>query len=152
VLVYGIHYAGNLVYNYKVINNGDTAFNNFTIGSKFDSAEGDEFPQLVRLPLGWSWGAQGEVGTEIIIPPASTKHPQSWQLSVFGQQGTSGYYLKWLTPWDERDEQTSSNQGKPSQASALQFRWKVIPLLCPQSQDNPYTQAPMKCILRVASK
>jgi hypothetical protein len=112
VLVYGIHYAGNLVYNYKVINNGDTPFNNFTIGSKFDSAEDDELPQLVRLPLGWKYGEQGEVGTEIIIPPASTKQPQNWQPSVFGQQGISRFYFEWLTPWDENDE---SNIIKPGQ-------------------------------------
>ena len=56
VLVYGIHYGGNLVYNYMVINNSDTPFSNFTIGSGFDSVENDDYPQLVRLPLGWKEG------------------------------------------------------------------------------------------------
>jgi hypothetical protein len=98
ILVYGIHYGGNLVYNYKVINAGDTLFSTFVIGSGFDSVEDDEYPQLVRLPLSWSWGERGEIGTEIILTSASTKQPPNWQPSVYGQQDTSGYYLKWHIP------------------------------------------------------
>lgn len=99
VLAYGIHYGGNLVYNYKVINNGDIGFNNFTIGSGFDSVEDDEFPQLTRLPLGWAFGRTGETGTAIVLAPASTSQPQNWTSHVFGQQDTDNYYLEWSTPW-----------------------------------------------------
>jgi hypothetical protein len=95
VLVYGIHYGGNLVYNYKVINNGDTRFNNFTIGSGFDSVENFGFPQLTRLPLGWKYGREGETGTAIILAPGSTNQPPYWTSHVFGQQETDKYYLRW---------------------------------------------------------
>lgn len=98
VLVYGIHYGGNLVYNYKVINNGDTPFNSFTVGSYFDSTENSEFPQLTRLPLGWAYGRKGETGTAIILSPASTGQPTSWTSRVYGQQDTSTYYLDWHVP------------------------------------------------------
>jgi hypothetical protein len=96
VLVYGIHYGGNIVYNYKVINNGDTMFNNFTIGSEFYSTNGSEYPQLTRLPLGWSYGREGETGTAIILAPGSTSQPLTWTASVYGQQETDNYYLEWL--------------------------------------------------------
>lgn len=96
VLVYGIHYGGNLVYNYKVINNGDTPFSNFTIGSYFKSEEDGELPQLIRLPLGWIYGRTGETGTAIILAPASTSQPAYWTSRVFGQQDTDHYYLRWL--------------------------------------------------------
>ncbi len=96
VLVYGIHYGGNIVYNYKVINNGDTMFNNFTIGSEFYGADGSEYPQLTRLPLGWTYGETGETGTAIILAPGSTVQPASWTSHVYGQQETDNYYLEWL--------------------------------------------------------
>lgn len=101
VLVYGIHYGGNLVYNYKVVNNGDTPFHYFTIGSEFNSAQDsvnmdDEFPQLTRLPLGWKFGESGAEGTEIVLAPGSTSQPPNWTSSVFGQQETDNYYLNWL--------------------------------------------------------
>jgi len=115
VLVYGIHYGGNLVYNYKVINNSDAAFNNFTIGSGFNSAKNRIYPQLVRLPLGWSYGETGETGTEIVLTPNSTNQPTSWTSSVYGQQEKDNYYLEWLTPWDDKDE---SNIIKPRQTVA----------------------------------
>ena len=112
VLVYGIHHGGNLVYNYKVINNGGIAFNNFTIGSELDSAENEEFPQLTRLPLGWKYGATGEVGTEIILAPGSTSQPTSWKSSVYGQQEIDNYYLEWITPWGSNG---ASNAIRPGQ-------------------------------------
>lgn len=99
VLVYGIHYGGNLVYNYKVINNGNIAFNNFTIGSEFDSVENEAFPQLTRLPLGWKYGETGEVGTKIILAPGSTSQPLNWKSTVYGKQEVDNYYLEWMTPW-----------------------------------------------------
>ena len=95
VLVYGIHYGGNLVYNYKVINNGDTPFQYFTIGSEFYSTDSSEYPQLTRLPLGWSYGETGETGTAILLAPASTGQPAYWTSRVFGQQETDNYYLNW---------------------------------------------------------
>lgn len=101
VLVYGIHYGGNIIYNYKVINNGDTPFSNFMIGSHFDSVEEEEYPQLTRLPLGWSYGRTGETGTAITLAPASTSQPPYWTPQVFGQQEHDNYYLEWSTPRDE---------------------------------------------------
>src|SRR5665647_314830 len=92
VLVYGVHYGGNIVYNYKVINNGDTPFNNFTIGSEFYSTNNSEYPQLTRLPLGWTYGREGETGTAIILAPGSTSQPAYWTSHVFGQQETDNYY------------------------------------------------------------
>lgn len=112
VLVYGIHYGGNLVYNYKVVNNSDAAFNNFTIGSGFDSVKNRLNPQLIRLPLGWKEGEIGEIGTEIVLAPSSTSQPPRWTSSVFGKQGTDKYYLEWLTPWDESDESNIINLGQ----------------------------------------
>lgn len=95
VLVYGIHHGGNIVYNYKVINNGDTPFGYFTIGSHFDSVAEEAYPQLTRLPLGWSYGRVGETGTAIILAPASTSQPPYWTSHVFGQQEADNYYLNW---------------------------------------------------------
>lgn len=115
VLVYGIHHGGNLVYSYKVINNGDTKFNNFTIGSEFDSVENEAFPQLTRLPLGWKYGETGEVGTEIILAPGSTSQPQNWKARVFGKQEASNYYLRWNAP---RGHGSASNAILPGQALA----------------------------------
>jgi hypothetical protein len=95
ILVYGIHYGGNLVYNYKVVNNGDTAFQYFTIGSEFNSTENYELPQLSRRPFGWKYGERGETGTEILLSSASTTQPPSWTSHVFGQQDIGYYYLNW---------------------------------------------------------
>lgn len=110
VLVYGIHYGGNLIYNYKVINNSDTAFNDFTIGSQFDNAENYAFPQLTRLPLGWKYGRVGETGTAIILAPGSTSQPANWTSHVYGQQETDNYYLEWLVPRGD-----GSNDIRPGQ-------------------------------------
>lgn len=115
ILVYGIHYGGNLVYNYKVINNGDTAFNNFTIGNEFDIAENDYFPQLTRLPLGWKYGRVGETGTEIILATSSTSQPSYWEANVHGKQDTSNYFLEWRAPRGPGD---ISNAIQPGQTLA----------------------------------
>lgn len=100
ILVYGIHYGSNIVYNYKVINNGDTPFKYFTIGSYFDSTADEEYPQLTRLPLGWSYGRKGETGTAIILASGSTGQPPCWTSHVFGQQETDNYYLNWWCDGD----------------------------------------------------
>lgn len=113
VLVYGIHYGGNIVYNYKVINNGDTPFNNFTIGSEFDGTDNSESPQLVRLPLGWTYGETGETGTEILLAPVSTSQPANWTSQVYGQQETANYYLEWDVPRGD-----GSNDIQPGQSIA----------------------------------
>jgi hypothetical protein len=115
VLVYGVHYGGNMVYSYKVINNGDTPFNNFTIGSYFKSEEDGELPQLIRLPLGWSYGRTGETGTAIILAPASTSQPPYWTPHVFGQQENDNYYLKWHA---SRGPGDVSNSIRPGQTLA----------------------------------
>lgn len=110
VLVYGIHYGGNIVYNYKVINNGDTPFNNFTIGSEFDSSENSEFPQLLRRPIGWTYGEKGEVGREIILAPGSTNQPPNWKPWMYGHQDTYLCYLEWDIPRGD-----GSNDIRPGQ-------------------------------------
>ena len=115
ILVYGIHHGGNLVYHYKVINNGNTPFNNFTIGSHFDSAENHEYPQLIRLPLGWTYGREGETGTAIILAPGSTSQPSHWIPHVFGQQDAGTYYLEWHAP---RGPDDVSNAIRPGQTLA----------------------------------
>ena len=113
VQVYGIHFGGNLVYNYKVINNGDTPFNNFTIGSNFKHVEDGELPQFYRRPLGWQYGITGETGTEIILAPDSTRQPPNWKSSMLGQQDIDFCYLKWLVPRGD-----GSNDIRPGQSLA----------------------------------
>jgi len=95
VLVYGIHYGGNIIYNYKVINNSERPIRNFVIGYYFDTELGYAYPQLTRLPLGWAYGREGETGTAIILAPASTSQPGNWASRVYGQQDTDNYYLEW---------------------------------------------------------
>lgn len=95
IQVYGIHYGGNIVYNYKVVNTGTKTVIGFVIGNEFDVEENYSFPQLVRLPLGWTYGERGEIGREIILAPGSTSQPQGWQSKVYGQQDISWHYLEW---------------------------------------------------------
>lgn len=95
ILGYGIHFGGNIVYNYKVINGGTKTVIGFVIGNEFDVEENDNFPQLTRLPLGWSYGITGETGTAIILAPASTSQPAGWQSKVYGKQESGLYYLEW---------------------------------------------------------
>lgn len=115
VQVYGIHFGGNLVYNYKVINNSDTPFNNFTIGSNFPHEEDGELPQLYRRPLGWQYGITGETGTEIILAPDSTRQPPNWKTSMVGQQDIDFCYLEWHTL---RGADGVSNAIRPGQTLA----------------------------------
>lgn len=95
ILAYGIHHGGNLVYHYKVVNSGTKTVIGFVIGNEFDIDENYSFPQLLRLPLGWSYGRTGETGTAIILAPGSTSQPQGWQSKVYGQQDSGMYYLEW---------------------------------------------------------
>ena len=95
ILAYGIHHGGNLVYNYKVVNTGTKTVIGFVIGNKFDTDENYSFPQLIRLPLGWSYGITGETGREIILAPGSTSQPTGWQSMVYGQQESGQHYLEW---------------------------------------------------------
>jgi len=95
ILGCGIHYDGNIVYNYKVVNSGTKTVIGFVIGSEFDSEENYSYPQLVRLPLGWSYGITGETGREILLAPGSTNQPTRWQSKVYGQQESGLYYLEW---------------------------------------------------------
>lgn len=95
VLVYGEHQRDNLVYHYTVINNGTAGFNNFTIGSEYDPEQKDTWPELGKLPLGWSYGEKGEIGTEILLDPASTTQPAGWVPSVYGAQDSGFFFLEW---------------------------------------------------------
>ena len=95
IQVYGIHYGGNIVYNYKVVNAGTKTVIRFVIGDEFDVEDNDNFPQLVRLPLGWTYGRTGETGTAIILASGSTSQSQGWQSKVYGQQDSGLYYLEW---------------------------------------------------------
>ena len=94
ILAYGIHYGGNIVYHYKVVNSGTKSVLRLTIGDEFHVEEKDNFPQLIRLPLGWTYGSASETGTAIILSPGSTSQPLGWQSEVFGQQDTAWHYLK----------------------------------------------------------
>ena len=95
IQAYGIHYGGNIVYHYKVVNSGAKTVIGFVIGNEFDAVENYSFPQLLRLPLGWSYGERGETGREIILVPGSTSQPHGWQSEVYGQQDSGLYYLEW---------------------------------------------------------
>lgn len=115
VLAYGIHYGGNIVYHYKVVNNGTKTVRNFVIGNEFDVDENYSFPQLIRLPLGWTYGERGEIGREIILAPGSTSQPQGWQSKVYGQQDISWHYLKFNV---SRGSDGTINDIKPGQTLA----------------------------------
>jgi hypothetical protein len=95
VLVYGTHEGSNIVYHYKVINNGDVALHQFIIGNAVDNEDPDGYPQLERLPLGWTYGREGETGTEILLAPTSTSQPPYWKPSICGKQEMSNNCLEW---------------------------------------------------------
>lgn len=95
VLVYGEHQRDNLVYHYTVINNGTAGFNNFTVGSEYDPDDKQTWPELGKLPLGWRYGKKGEIGTEILLDPASTRQPAGWVPWVYGKQDIDFFYLNW---------------------------------------------------------
>ena len=110
VMVYGTHENGNIVYHYKVINNGNVALHDFVIGSIFDAKYGDEIPQLERLPLGWTYGREGETGTAIILAPTSTSQPTNWISKLYGQEEASNYYLRWETTPEDHSYGIPSGQ------------------------------------------
>lgn len=95
VLVYGTHEGSNIIYHYKVINNTDVALHHFIIGNAVDSEDPDGYPQLERLPLGWTYGREGETGTEILLAPNSTSQPPYWKSSICGKQEMSNNCLEW---------------------------------------------------------
>lgn len=93
VLVSAQHLGNTIVYHYTIINNGTQPFNNIVIGSRYDSAKDDTFPELGKLPVGWRYGTQAETGAEIILDPASTTQPAGWFARAMGQQDAALYYL-----------------------------------------------------------
>jgi hypothetical protein len=143
ILVYGIHYGGNLVYHYKVVNNSNMTFNNFTIGSELLQPDGvsifeaGDFPQLFRLPLGWKYGEKGEIGTEIILDPGSTSQPPNWKPWVFGQQETVQYYLEWHTPWGEGVNDSGIYPGQTLDGFTVTIPQKDINLTLPVVTGKP---------------
>lgn len=95
VLVYGEHQRDNLVYHYTVINNGTVGFNDLTIGSEYDPEQAETWPELGKLPVSWRYGEKGEIGTEILLDPTSTRQPAGWRPWVYGQQDVDFFYLNW---------------------------------------------------------
>jgi len=85
VLVYGEHQGENIVYHYTVINNGTDGFYNFTIGNRYDKTINRTIYELVKFPLGWKYGREGEGGTAIILDPNSTTQPPGWAPEIIGQ-------------------------------------------------------------------
>lgn len=98
--VYGMHQANDIIYHYKLINNSGESIRHFVLGSTFDAEDKGEFPQLMRLPKGWSYGRESETGTAIVLSPTGTSQPSYWTPHVYGQQGIDYYYLKWETAPD----------------------------------------------------
>jgi hypothetical protein len=98
--VYGTHQANEIVYHYKLINNSSETLHQFVLGSTYDPIDDTEYPQLERLPTDWSYGQEGETGTEILLSPASTTQPPHWSSDVYGQQESGWHYLKWATEQD----------------------------------------------------
>lgn len=95
ILVHGEHQANTIVYRYTVINNSGHTFNTIVIGSRYDAAIGDTWPELGKLPIGTRFGREGEVGTETLIDPSSTTQPAGWESSIYGAQDSGFYYLGW---------------------------------------------------------
>jgi len=115
ILAYAIHRGGNIVYHYKVVNSGTKTVRGFVIGNEFDVEENYSFPQLIRLPLGWTYGERGEIGREIILVPGSTSQPMGWQSKVYGQQDISWHYLEFDI---RRGADGTINDIKPGQTLA----------------------------------
>ena len=89
--------SNTVTYCYSIVNNSRAPVNNLLIGSQFDEQESDSFPELGKLPLGWRFGAEGEVGTEIILDSQGARQPAGWSVSAHGKQDNSFYYLQWDT-------------------------------------------------------
>ena len=98
--VYGTHQANDIIYHYKLINNSNETLQHFVIGSTYNIKKGDEYPQLMRLPTGWTYGKTSETGTKILLAPNSTSQPPYWTSNVYGQQESGSYYLEWKTAPD----------------------------------------------------
>lgn len=98
--VYGTHQANDIIYHYKLINNSDETLQHFVIGSIYSTEDKGEYPQLERLPTGWSYGKTGETGTEILLASTSTSQPPYWTSLVYGQEEIDYYYLEWETTPD----------------------------------------------------
>ena len=132
--VYGIHQGNDIVYNYKLINSSAETLQHFVIGSTYNSTKAYEYPQLMRLPSGWSYGKTGETGTEIILAPGSTRQPPNWTAKLYGQQESGDYYLEWET--------TPDGQGSaipPGQSLAV-FS-VTVPLYDPHRSPREYYNA-----------
>jgi hypothetical protein len=95
--VYGTHQANEIVYHYKLINNSNETLHHFVLGSTYSVEDKGEYPQLERLPKGWSFGKTSETGTEILLASTSTSQPPYWASNVYGQQENGNYYLEWET-------------------------------------------------------
>lgn len=118
ILVYGIHQGDNIVYHYKVINNSSETLHQFVLGSTYDPIDDTEYPQLERLPSGWSYGQEGETGTEILLSPASTTQPPHWSSDMYGQQESGWHYLRWATEQDGHAYAVPPGNHLPVSASA----------------------------------
>jgi hypothetical protein len=132
--VYGIHQGNDIVYNYQLINNSAETLQHFVIGSTYNSKKAYEYPQLERLPSGWSYGKTGETGTEILLAPGSTRQPPNWTAKLYGQQESGDYYLEWQT--------TPDGQGSaiPPGQSLAGFS-VTVPLFDPQESPSDYYNA-----------
>jgi hypothetical protein len=132
--VYGIHQANEIVYHYKLINDSNETLHQFVLGSTCDPINGEEYPQLERLPIGWSYGQEGETGTEILLSPDSTTQPPYWTSDVYGQQESGWHYLKWETVQDGQAYAVSPGQ------SLAGFSVRV-PLYDPNEAPRDYWNA-----------
>lgn len=95
--VYGTHQANSIIYHYKLINNSAETLRHFVLGSTYSIEDKGEYPQLERLPKGWTYGKTSETGTEILLASTSTSQPPYWTSNVYGQQENGNYYLEWET-------------------------------------------------------
>jgi hypothetical protein len=97
VIVSADQASSTVTYCYTIINNSQAPVNNLTIGSQFVATENDSFPELGKLPIGWRFGEQGEVGTEVVLDSQGTTQPADWSAAAYGMQDSSFYYLNWST-------------------------------------------------------
>jgi hypothetical protein len=132
--VYGIHQGSDIIYNYTLINNSAETLQNFVIGSTYNSTKAYEYPQLLRLPTGWSYGETGETGTEIILAPGSTRQPPNWTANLYGQQESGYYYLEWQTAPDGQGSAIAPGQ-------SLAGFSVTVPLYDPHRSPREYYNA-----------
>jgi len=132
--VYGIHHGSDIIYNYTLINNSTETLQNFVIGSTYNDKKAYEYPQLERLPSGWSYGKTGETGTEIILAPGSTRQPPNWTANLYGQEENGNYYLEWKTTPDGQG--TAITPGQSLGGFSI-----TVPLFDPQESPSDYYNA-----------